>query len=184
MNYLKLLMALIFCFALICTSGHIAFADDDFGEHHEHYEWGYGKKEHIDDRYEDAGEMIGWGTVITFAVAGLIFPMRRLTKPMITTFPSIKQIYISLTKFLGKYHILIGIVTVLLSICHGILMYLHEGRLEDEGVSGLVSAIVLGIAGLIGLMLFNNKKVKSLRTTHMTLIAVTMVIALFHIFIS
>jgi len=184
MKYLKLLMALIFFFTLISTSSYIAFADDDFGKHHEHYEWGYGKKEHIDDRYEDAGEMIGWGTVITFAVAGLIFPMRRLTKPMITTFPSIKQVYISITKFLGKYHILIGIATLILGISHGILMYLHEGRLEDEGVSGLVSIIVFTIAGVIGLMLFKNKKVKSLRTTHMTFIAFSIAIGLFHIFIS
>lgn len=184
MKYLKLLMAVIFFFTLISTTSYIALADDygdGFEKHHEYYEWGNEKESEV---YEDVGEMIGWGTVITFAVVGLIFPMRRLTKPMITTFPSMKQVYISITKFLGKYHILIGIITLILSICHGFLMYLHKGKLEDEGISGLVSVIVLIIAGIIGLILFKNKKVTNLRTTHMTLITVTIFMSLFHIFIS
>lgn len=184
MKYLKSFMVLIFFFTLISTSSSIAFAADDFEKHNKHYEWGHDKKRSEVEFYEDVGEMIGWGTVITFAVAGLIFPMRRLTKRIITTFPSIKQLYISMTKFLGKYHILIGIVTIILSICHGIIMYIHEGKLEDEGISGLVTVIVLIMASFIGLILFKNKKVKSIRTTHMTLITFSIVIGFFHIFIS
>lgn len=182
MKYLTLFFALIIFFTLTSTSSYIAFADDDFEKHHEHSEWDHHKKERED--FEDVGEVLGWGTVITFAVAGLIFPMRRLTKQMITTFPSIKQTYISITKFLGKYHLLIGIVTIILSSCHGIFMFLNEGRLDDEGISGLGAAIVFLMASFIGFFLFENKKVKSLRITHMILIAFSIVIGAFHIFIS
>lgn len=184
MKYLKLFMALIFLFTLTYTSGYSAFADDDFEKHNEHYEWGNDKKESEDELYEELGEMIGWGTVITFGVAGLIFPMRRLTKWMITTFPTVKQMYISMTKFLGKYHILIGIAAIILSFCHGIIMYINEGELEVEGISGLGSVMLLIMASIIGVILFENKKVKSLRTTHTIFITFSMVIGLFHIFIS
>ena len=184
MRYVKLFIALIFVFTLNYTSSSVIFADDDFEEHDEHYEWGNDKKESEDEFYEEIGEMMGWGIVITMGSAGLIFPMRRLTKPIITAFPSCKQMYISVTKFLGKYHMLIGIAAIILSFCHGIIMYISEGELEIEGIIGLGSVVLLIIAGSIGAILFKNKKVKGLRTTHTIVITFSMIIGLFHILIS
>lgn len=191
MKYLKVLMTLIFSFALLSTSNSFAFADDDYYDYDDYYYNDHFDKHHEHDKrhdenetYKDIGETIGWGTVIAFVVAGLLFPLRRLTKTMITSYPSIKQTYISITKFFGKYHLLIGFITLILGSIHGILMYLHEGRLDDDGISGLVTMIVFAVASIIGLLLFKNKKVKNLRTTHMTLIAFTIAGGLFHIFIS
>lgn len=184
MRYITVFMALIFFLLFTYTSDYIAFADDDFEEHDENYGWGNDDNKFGDERYEELGEMIGWGTVITMGAAGLIFPMRRLTKRVITTVPSFKQMYISMTKFLGKYHIVIGIAAVILSLSHGILMYMSEGGLEFEGITGLGAVILLLMAGSVGAILFKNKKVKILRTTHTILIAFSIVAGLFHILIS
>ncbi|MFF5994442.1 hypothetical protein AAGS61_06755 [Lysinibacillus sp. KU-BSD001] len=183
MRYLKILcIALTFIFSI--PYGTTVFADDDFEEHYE-YDDGHGdREEHEDERYEDIGELIGWSTLVTIGVAALLFPTRKIMKSVITTFPQSKKLYVSFTKWLGKYHILIGIAALVLSICHGVLMYLHEGELESEGITGLGAVIIMVIAAIMGAVLFKNKKVKSLRTTHTILVTFGVVIVLFHIFLS
>ena len=78
----------------------------------------------------------------------------------------------------------IGIVALALSLFHGVAMYLSEGALEIEGIIGLGAFILMMIAGVFGTVLFKNKKVKSLRTTHAVLMAITLLIGFIHIIIS
>ena len=63
-------------------------------------------------------------------------------------------------------------------------MYLSEGRLESEGIIGLGAFIFMMIAAIFGMVLFKNKKAKSLRTTHTILIGFALIIALVHIITS
>ena len=79
---------------------------------------------------------------------------------------------------------LIGIIALALSIFHGVTMYLSEGKLESEGIIGLGAVIFMMVAGILGTVLYKNKKVKSLRTTHTILIAFALIIGFVHIFIS
>ena len=134
--------------------------------------------------YEEIGEMVGWGTVVAMGAAGILFPIRKSAKWIIKNYPESKNIYISISKFFGKYHLLIGIIALALSIFHGVAMYLSEGRLEGQGIIGLGAFILMVIAGIFGTVLFKNKKVKSLRTTHTILIAFALLTGFVHIITS
>ena len=158
---------------LYVTSNEVVFADDD--EEYEHHDRKEGGE---DEGLEEIGEMVGWGSVFVIGAAGLIYPTRRLTKSVITNFPSMKQLYLSVTKFLGKYHIYIGIIALLLSIGHGILMYLSEGELESEGIVGLGAVILMIVAGIVGAILYKNKKVKNLRFVHTMLMLFAIIVGL------
>ena len=59
---------------------------------------------------------------------------------------------------------LIGIIALALSIFHGVTMYLSEGKLEREGIIGLGAVIFMIVAGILGTVLYKNKKVKSLQS--------------------
>jgi hypothetical protein len=180
MKYFKMLL-LTFLAIFILSFGTIensfVSADDDFEERYENQ----GKGHEEEEPYEDLGEMAGWGTVIAMGAAGVIFPIRKSAKWILTNYPESKGTFRSISKFFGRYHLLIGTVALALSIFHGVIMYLSEGSLETEGVIGLGALIVLMIAGLFGTALFKNKKVKSLRTTHTFLIAFTLLIVFVHI---
>ncbi|WP_255507900.1 hypothetical protein [Lysinibacillus sp. BW-2-10] len=182
-NLIVIFIVLFFVISLN-TFSHTVVADDDFEEKDNYYEKEHDGEEQEDERFEEIGKMIGWGTVITMGTSGLIFPFRRLTKSFITTFPTSKGNYISITKFLSKYHIWIGIAALLLSIGHGIVMYFSEGELEGEGIIGIGGVVLMIIAGIFGTVLFKNKKVKSLRTTHTILITLATMIVLSHILFS
>ena len=187
MKYLQIVfMALVFVVALnfVSTGSNLVYADDD-GEKSENY-GGYGELREGGDKgedgpYEELGENLGWGAVIAMGTAGVIFILRRSMKTVITNFPDSKNIFISISKFFGKYHILIGIIALAFSIFHGIAMYLSEGALEKDGIIGLGSVIFMAIASIIGAVLFKKKKLKSLRTTHTALIGLAIVIGLVHI---
>ena len=89
-----------------------------------------------------------------------------------------------MTKYLGKYHIYIGILALLLSIGHGLLMYFSEGELESEGIVGLGAVILMIVAGIFGAILYKKKKGKGLRFFHTMLISITIIVVVFHILIS
>ncbi len=163
----------------VTTASNLVYADDDFEKYHENHEGVKGE-----DSYEDIGEAVGWGTVITMIIAGLIYPIRRSMKLVITNFPGLKKMYISISRFFGKYHIFIGIIALVLSIIHGIFMYLSDGELESEGIIGLGAVGLIVIASIVGSVLFKNKKVKSLRTTHTILIVLAFLVGAIHIFVS
>lgn len=185
MKYLQMVfIGFLFTFALnfVTTGSSLVHADDDFEGKYGDYEGDH--EEGDDGPYEDIGKTVGWGSVIAMGTAALIFPLRRSMKKIITNFPGAKNIFISISKFMGKYHIMIGIIALALSIIHGVTMYLSEGELESEGMIGLGSVLLIVIAGTIGAVLFKNKKAKSLRTTHSVLIALGILIGFVHIIAS
>lgn len=176
-------LALVFVVTLSfgSTASNLVYADDD-GEKYENY-GGYGEEgeKGEDGPYEEVGETLGWGTVIAMGAAGVIFILRRSTKTVITNFPDLKNIFIAISKFFGKYHIWIGVLALVFGISHGVTMYLSEGELETDGIIGVASVVFMAIAGIIGAVLFKKKKLKSLRISHTALIGLAIVIGLIHV---
>ncbi|WP_332647601.1 hypothetical protein [Lysinibacillus sp. 54212] len=164
-------------------TNYVVVADDDIDEEHEYYEGIGNREEHEDELYEEIGEVIGWCTIILIGAAGLLFIVRRIMKPVITTFPTSKHHYISFTKFLGKYHILIGVTALVLGIAHGLLMYFNEGELDSKGIIGVAAVILFVIGAIDGTILNKNRKNKSARTIHMFLVALGVVLGVIHIVI-
>ncbi|WP_342431514.1 hypothetical protein [Neobacillus sp. FSL H8-0543] len=181
-NLKMFLISILFVFGLsyVVIESNQVSADDDFEEKYEIHE----EDDDEEGTYEEIGKTIGWGTVIAMGAAGLIFPIRRSAKWIITNYPKSKNIFISISKFLGKYHLYLGLIALALSIFHGVAMYLSEGKLESEGIIGLGAVIFMMIAGILGTVLFRNKKVNILRTTHTTLIAFALLIGFVHIITS
>ena len=183
MKYLKmLLLSFLFVFTLsyVSIGSNLVSADDDYEEKYENHE----DDDSEEGAFKEIGKAVGWGTVVAMGAAGVIFPIRRSAKWVITNYPKSKNIFISISKFFGKYHMLIGIIALALSIFHGVTMYLSEGKLEREGIIGLGAVIFMIVAGILGTVLYKNKKVKSLRTTHTILIAFALIIVFVHIFTS
>lgn len=52
-------------------------------------------------------------------------------------------------------------MALLLGIGHGIIMYFNEGELENEGIIGLIAIILLSITAIIGMNLFNYRKIEA-----------------------
>ena len=185
MKYLQMIfVAFLFVFALsfVTTGSNQVLADEDDDEKYENYQGG--GEEEKEGPYEDIGKTVGWGTVTAMGTAGLVFPLRRTMKKVTTNFPGAKKRFISITKFLGNNHTSFGIIALALGIAHGVTMYLSKGELEDEGIIGLGAVVLMVIAGILGAVLFKNKKSKTLKTTHSTLIAMAILIGLVHIFAS
>lgn len=170
----------LFLFAInFAAEGSRVSADNDHEERYEHHE---GRED--DDSFEDIGQIAGWGTVMAMGAAGLIFPIRRSMKSVIKNLPPAKKLFISLSMFFGKYHIVAGVLALALGVFHGVTMYLSEGELEGEGIIGLAAVILMAIVGILGTILFKKKKLKTLRTAHITLITLAIVVGLVHIFAS
>lgn len=179
-----ILALLIFTIQYVTLGNGIVYADDheEKYEHHEHeYDYDNGDDHDKGSDFEDFGKILGWGTVAAMGVAGIFFPMRRSAKLFITNFPGFKNFYLSLIKYLGKFHILLGITALGLGIFHGVTMFLSEGELESEGIIGLTAVGFMVIAAAVGAVLAKNKKVKSLRTLHIILIVTALLIGVFHI---
>lgn len=184
MQYFKMLLIsllAIFIISLVTIENNFVSADDDFEEKYENH---WEKHDHGDEAYEDIGEMVGWGTIIAMGAAAIIFPIRKSAKQILKNYPASKKFYIPFSKFFGKYHLLIGTIALVLSMLHGVFMYLSEGALESEGVIGLGAFILMVLAAIFGTVLYKNKKVKSLRTTHIVLMAFAFLIGIVHIITS
>lgn len=177
MIFLAFMFVMAFHFAI--SGNNLAFADDEHSEKYEHNQRGEHEKE--DGPYKEMGKTVGWGTVIAMGAAGIIFPLRKSIKAVITNFPRTKKRFISLSKFFGKYHIVFGIVALALGSIHGLIMYLSEGELEGEGLLGLGAVLLMAIAGIFGAVLFKNKKRKTFRTAHTILISIAIILGLVHI---
>jgi hypothetical protein len=190
-------IALVFVVSLTFATGNsLVYADDRYDRYNRYdrydnydekydYYGGYGDHRHEGkgkhSPYEKIGETLGWGAIIAMGVAGVIYILRRSTKTVVNKFPDAKDKFISVTRFLGKYHIGIGVIALILSIIHGVLMYLSEGRLDGDGLIGLGSVIFMALASILGSVLYKMKKVKSLRISHSALIALAFIVALIHI---
>lgn len=182
-NFKLVFIAFFFILGLnyVSTGNSLVLADDHFEEKYEIH----GDDDGGDDGpYEDIGKTIGWGTVMTMAAAGVIFPIRRSMKWAIKNFPAAKSMFITISKFFGKYHIFIGIIALALGILHGAAMYLSEGELESEGILGLGAAVLMVIAAVTGALLYKKRKAKSLRNIHITLMVFAILIGFIHVFSS
>lgn len=181
MKYLKILLISflsIFILSFVTLERNFVSANDVYAGKYENHE------EHGDNKegaYKEIGGMVGWGTVMSMGAAGLIFPIRKSAKWILKNYPASKSLFISISKFFGKYHLFIGTAAITLGIFHGVTMYLSEGELETGGVIGLGALILMMIAGVFGAALFKNKKVKSLRSLHAILIAFAILIVFIHI---
>ena len=183
MKSIKLLFLaflLVVGFEYAINLGHNVFAD---GDNHEYYQQhdGHDREE---SPFEEIGKMIGWGTAIAMGAAGMLYPFRKALKFLLKKIPNAKNLIISFSKFLGKRHVHFGIIALILSIAHGILMYIKEGELELQGFLGLVSIILMVVAALFGTVLIKNKKAKRTRTNHTSLLVFALLIGAFHILFS
>ena len=184
MKYFKMLLISflsIVTISVVTIESNFVSADDDFEQNYENHGENHDDSE---GAYEDIGKTVGWGTVIAMGAAGVLFPIRKSAKWIITNYPESKNILISISKFFRKYHLFIGTIALALSLFHGVTMYLSEGELKIEGIIGLGALLLLMIAGIFGIILYKNKKVKSLRTTHIILITFAFLIVFVHIITS
>ncbi|MHC0039630.1 hypothetical protein [Pseudoneobacillus sp. C159] len=185
MKYFKIILVMflsIFIIHFLSLESHVVSADDDFTKRY----GGEQRDDHHDEEgpYKDIGKTIGWGTIIAMSAAGTIFPIRKSLKWMMTNYPNLKKLLISISKFFGKYHSFIGLLALIFGIFHGVTMYISEGKLESEGIIGLGSLIFMMVAAIFGLALSKNIKVKRLRTSHTILMAIALFIGFIHIFSS
>jgi hypothetical protein len=181
MKYFKMLLISllsIFIISFVTNESNFVSADDGYEEKYETHREDHDGEGEV---YEDIGSTFGWGTIIAMGAAAIIFPLRKSAKWIIKTYPQSKIIFLSISKFFRKYHLLIGTVALVLSLFHGVAMYLSEGGLEIEGIIGLGAFIFMLIAAIFGTILSKNKKVKSFRTAHTILIAIALLIGFVHI---
>jgi len=172
-----LFIAILFAFVFNVGSHYVFADDDDVYEHKEDFR----ENDEKEGALEEIGKTVGWGTAIAMGTAGVIFPLRRSTKRLITTVPSFKEMIISFSKFLGKYHVLIGSFALLLGVTHGISMLITEPEFELNTFTGIGTIVILLIAALFGTVLNKNKKSKKARKSHLFLITISILLGVFHI---
>ncbi|HHY74857.1 MAG TPA: hypothetical protein GX497_16840 [Bacillus bacterium] len=182
----------IFSLSLVANP---SFADDD--EHYK-YRTGDNDKGRYDDYYgehgkgghekdgllEEGGELLGWGTVIAIGGAGLIMPLRRGSRSLIKKFPNTKNTIISALKLVGKSHLWIGSLAILLGAIHGVLMYIDEGEFGFEGVTGTISVGLMAIAAIFGALLMKKRGNNQLRSIHLGFLIVAVLIGAVHVLIA
>ncbi|MGJ7922675.1 hypothetical protein [Neobacillus sp. LXY-4] len=180
MKSLKIIMtAFLFTFVFAFFANIIVSADDFEDEKYEQYD----EDDEKEGPFEEFGKMVGWGTAISMGAAGILLPVRRTTKTIVKKAPSAKKFVLTLSQFLGKRHVFFGIIALGLSLLHGVFMFLSEGELEGEAISGIGSVLFMSIAAGFGFALLKNKKTKRVRTVHITLLGITVLLGMFHIFI-
>ncbi len=172
-----------------------SFADDD---DHDEYKSGeyfnggydeqdreYGEGDHDENEaLKEGGELLGWGTVIAIGGAGALMPLRRSSRSLIKKFPNAKSGIVSLLKLLGKSHIWIGALAILLSSIHGVLMYLNEGEFGFREISGTISVGLMAIAAIFGVRLIKNKGNQQFRSIHFGFLIVAVIIGAVHVLIA
>ncbi|HHW37878.1 MAG TPA: hypothetical protein GXX18_11645 [Bacillales bacterium] len=164
-----------------------SFADDD-DDHHKYREGesynGHYDKHDENEVLKEGGEVLGWGTVIAIAGAGALMPLRRGSRRLIKKFPNAKSGIISALKILGKSHIWIGALAIILSTIHGIIMYINEREFEFDEISGMISVGLMAIAAIFGVLLMKNKGSKQYRSLHFGFMIVAVIIGAAHVLIS
>ncbi|WP_156099076.1 hypothetical protein [Anoxybacillus sp. KU2-6(11)] len=171
-------MMLLFCLSLyfVAYSSHIVLADDDDKtEFHEQY--GEGKEE----VFEEAGELLGWGSVMVASFAGILFPFRRQANHFLKMFPKSQSIVIFMLRILGKWHIRAGIIAFLLMLSHGVLMYISEEKLEIREYVGGIATMLIGMAALVGFILLKQKRNGFVRAAHISLLSIAGILTAIHI---
>lgn len=184
----KRIVVSIFALLLLLALSFAAqpsFADD----HHHKYRTGefyngHGDEHEENEALEEGGELLGWGTVIAIGGAGALMPLRRGSRSLIKKFPNAKGRIISTLKLLGKSHIWIGTLAILLSSIHGVIMYLNEREFGFDEISGIISVGLMAIASIFGALLLKNKGNKQFRSIHFGFLIVAVIIGAVHVLIS
>ncbi len=179
-GFLALLLLLVISFV-----AQPSFADGD--DHHK-YRTGEFYNDHYDkhdenEALEESGELLGWGTVIAIGGASVLMPLRRSSRGLIKKFPNGKGRIISTLKFLGKSHIWIGALAILLSSIHGVMMYINEREFGFDEISGTISLGLMTIAAVFGALLMKNKGSKQFRSIHLGFLLVAVIIGAAHVLI-
>ena len=181
-GFLALLLLLVISFVV-----QPSFADDDHNKYREgeFYNGHYDKHKHDENEaLEEGGELLGWGTVIAIGGAGALMPLRRGSRSIIKKFPNAKSGIISALKFLGKSHIWIGALALILSSVHGVMMYFNEREFGFDEISGTISVGLMAIAAVFGVLLMKNKGSKQYRSFHFAFLIVAVIIGAVHVLIS
>lgn len=170
-----------------------SFADDDdhedyrsgefYNDHYDEHDGEYGEREE-DGPLKEGGELLGWGTVIAIGGAGALMPLRRSSRSLIKKFPNAKGRIISTLKLVGKSHIWIGAIAILLSSIHGVLMYINEGEFGFREIAGTVSVGLMAIAAVFGVLLLKNKGNNQFRSIHFGFLIVAVLIGAVHVLIA
>ncbi|WP_243290948.1 hypothetical protein [Bacillus sp. FJAT-47783] len=175
---------------MLCWIGVLLFAfplfqqpvmadDDEYAEHEEFEEKEESEEEN--EVLEEVGEWLGWATVIASVTAGSLFLIRRSASFFTKTFPNIKSYFIKLVRLLTKWHIAIGMIAVILAISHGVLFFFEEDEFSTHEYLGIVSVSLMSIAAVIGALLSKYKRNTSIRMTHISLLLIAGILAVFHI---
>ena len=162
-----------------------SFADDD---HHKYrtgeYYNDYNDEHDENEALEEGGELLGWGTVIAIGGASVLMPLRRGSRSLIKKFPNAKSGIISTLRLVGKSHIWIGALAIILSIIHGVMMYINEREFGFDEISGTISVGLMAIAAVFGVLLMKNKGSKQYRSFHFAFLIVAVIIGAVHVLIS
>lgn len=169
--------AMMFLFGFFQT-GVVVHADDDEYEYEEEHE------EEGSEFAEEGGGVIGWGAIVFAGAAGLLLPARRTAPKLMRKFPEQKKMMVNGLRYLGKFHIMVGLGAVAAASAHGIMMYLYEGELGTREWLGIVAVASMGIAGVVGAVLAKNKRSKAIRGLHITLLIIAAAFVAVHLLLS
>lgn len=169
---------LMITFVLFFSVNVLCVLADDYDSEYEEYD------EEENEVLEEGGEVIGWGTIALAGLAGVLFPLRRSGKQIKRNFPSMSNSFTSVMKFFGKWHITFGILALFAGVIHGVLMYISEGELGFRELLGIGSIALVTLAAILGVFLAKNKRIRVLRSIHISLVSAAGVITAIHILLS
>ncbi len=142
---------------------------------------GHDRHDEEESPYEELGDTIGWGAVFFALGAGLPYPFRRFLPKLTKKLPMFKSRISSLIRLLTKKHVLLGLSAIVLMVIHGWIMYLAEGKLDDEGWLGIIAGSLFVIATIPGSILIKNIRVKFARKLHTATLIIAGLTVLIHI---
>ncbi|OZI11047.1 hypothetical protein CEW92_13635 [Bacillaceae bacterium SAS-127] len=176
---IAIMIATILMLLFISSPGFINIVHADEYEHHD--------ESHEDGENEvlkEGGELIGWAGIASFGLAATLFPLRKLIKPVKKRWPDKAAHTAKAARLSGKWHMSIGVLTLLMASIHGIMMFLAERELELREYMGIGATVLMAIAAVIGYILSANKRSKGTRFTHMGVLGIAAVMTLIHLALS
>ncbi|WP_066172233.1 hypothetical protein [Bacillus marinisedimentorum] len=151
----------------------LADGDDHESEENDKEEW-----------LEEAGELLGVAGAAAGVGAALLFPLKRTSPFLRKKVPSAKRWISTGLKLLLKYHIMIGLAALILTVLHGAGMYISEGELGPREWLGAVSIALIAAGSAFGFILNGNKKQQLIRTIHMIILGSAGLFAAIHILLA
>src|SRR5690606_28019292 len=99
-------------------------------------------------------------------------------------FPSMSKSFIKITRLLGKWHIPFGVFALLTGGLHGVLLFLAEGEIGSRELIGIGSFAFVTLAAILGVFLAKNKRIRTLRSIHISLVSAACFLTVVHILLS